>query len=65
MFADYSRTSPAPDFRLQPGSPAIGKGLPADPSDGAALRTTRRPDIGALPYSYSDAEPGEQPDTAR
>ncbi|MFC0251640.1 right-handed parallel beta-helix repeat-containing protein [Massilia consociata] len=51
LFADYSRSSPAPDFRLLPGSPAIGKGLPASGAEPVAIRAQRRPDIGAMPFA--------------
>jgi len=52
QFVDYSATG-TPDFRLRPGSPAIGQGLPAEPappgSGNAGVRSMRRADIGALP----------------
>ncbi|SFD10384.1 right-handed parallel beta-helix repeat-containing protein [Massilia yuzhufengensis] len=54
LFADYGRTVAAPDFRLQPGSPAIGKGIPADAKDGIAMRPRRETDIGAVPYTESE-----------
>ncbi|MEX5744612.1 DUF1565 domain-containing protein [Massilia sp. X63] len=63
LFADYNRTLPAPDFRLQPGSPAIGKGLAADAvSDAVALRPRRQVDIGAVPYT--ETEPAGVPSPA-
>jgi len=55
LFSDYSRTLAMPDFRLQPASPAIGKGASPDGGDGAVLRPRRPTDIGAVPYS--EAEP--------
>jgi parallel beta-helix repeat protein len=54
LFADYSRSIAAPDFRLQPGSPAIGKGLPADANGAVAMRPRRETDIGAVPYTESE-----------
>ena len=51
-FVDYSADG-TPDFRLRPGSPAIGQGLPAEPappgSGNAGARALRKADIGALP----------------
>lgn len=64
LFADYSRALAMPDFRLQPGSPAIGKGLARDAGETVALRPRRPVDIGAVPYTESDPagvpSPGEQ-----
>lgn len=54
LFADYSRALATPDFRLQPGSPAIGKGLANDAGDAVALRPRRPLDIGAVPYTESE-----------
>jgi hypothetical protein len=54
LFADYSRALATPDFRLQPGSPAIGKGLAADAGEAVALRPRRPIDIGAVPYTESE-----------
>jgi hypothetical protein len=54
LFADYSRSLAMPDFRLQPGSPAIGKGAPPDAGDTVALRPHRPTDIGAVPYTESE-----------
>lgn len=54
LFADYSRTLITPDFRLQPGSPAIGKGLAPGAGDAVALRPRRQIDIGAVPYTESE-----------
>ena len=52
QFVEYS-ASGTPDFRLRPGSPAIGQGLPsesASPGSGnAGARPMRNADIGALP----------------
>lgn len=53
QFVDYSPGG-TPDFRLRPGSPAIGQGLPVEPDatgngKAAAQRPTRKTDIGALP----------------
>lgn len=63
LFADYNRTLPAPDFRLQPGSPAIGKGLAADAGgDAVALRPRHQVDIGAVPYT--ETEPAGVPSPA-
>ncbi|MCC2955304.1 DUF1565 domain-containing protein [Massilia sp. IC2-477] len=62
LFADYSRSLPTPDFRLQPGSPAIGKGLAPDAGDAVALRPRRQIDIGAVPYT--EAEPAGVPSPA-
>lgn len=59
LFADYSRALITPDFRLQPGSPAIGKGLPPDAGDAVALRPGRQVDIGAVPYT--ELEPAGVP----
>jgi len=50
QFADYHRSQPVPDFRLRPGSPAIGKGLPPSATDLAAMQPVRQPDIGAVPH---------------
>ena len=54
LFADYSRHLATPDFRLQPGSPAIGKGLAMGAGDAIALRPRRQIDIGAVPYTESE-----------
>ena len=54
LFADYSRSLAQPDFRLQPGSPAIGKGIALDAGDAVALRPRRQIDIGAVPYTESE-----------
>lgn len=62
LFADYGRAVAAPDFRLQPGSPAIGKGAPAPDGDAIALRPPRPTDIGAVPYT--EAEPAGLPSPA-
>jgi len=59
LFADYSRNLSTPDFRLQPGSPAIGKGLAPDAGDAVALRPRRQIDIGAVPYT--EGEPAGVP----
>lgn len=52
QFVEYNPAG-TPDFRLRPGSPALGQGLPAGPdphaSGGKASRTARKTDIGALP----------------
>ena len=61
LFADYSRALATPDFRLQPGSPAIGKGLPPDEGDAVALRPRRQIDIGAVPYTDSEPTGGPAP----
>ncbi|OON63353.1 hypothetical protein B0920_08160 [Massilia sp. KIM] len=55
LFVDYAPVG-TPDFRLSPGSPAIGQGLAAEPgarASGAApaLGGLGKVDIGALPYS--------------
>ncbi|MEH6436051.1 DUF1565 domain-containing protein [Massilia sp. DD77] len=60
QFVDYV-TNGTPDFRLRPGSPAIGQGLSLDAAAGGAasgqatagsgLRALRKVDIGALPFS--------------
>jgi len=50
LFADYHRSQPVPDFRLRPGSPAIGKGLPPSATDAVAMQPIRQPDIGAVPH---------------
>lgn len=50
LFADYDRTRPLPDFRLRPGSPAIGKGLPPSATDAVAMQPVHPPDIGAVPH---------------
>ena len=44
LFVDYAAHG-TPDFRLRPGSPAIGQGLGSGPS------ALRKADIGALPFS--------------
>lgn len=52
LFVDYTRGGAEPDFRLQPGSPAIGKGMAAGPPPETAGARPRRPtDIGAVPYT--------------
>lgn len=51
MFVDYTRTNPEPDFRLQPGSPAIGKGLAPGGAEAAGGKPRRLTDIGAVPYT--------------
>lgn len=67
MFVDYSRSGVESDFRLQQGSPAIGKGIAAAAAEsggaggaggaggGASAGTGPRPgrqaDIGAVPYT--------------
>ncbi|MDN4039779.1 right-handed parallel beta-helix repeat-containing protein [Massilia sp. YIM B02443] len=61
QFVEYSAGG-TPDFRLRPGSPAIGRGLPAEgpapaskggngggPAGKSADQSAGRPDIGALP----------------
>lgn len=56
-FAAFSAASDAVnDYRLQPGSPAVGAGivLPAELEDPLRLANGARPDIGALPR---DGEP--------
>ena len=50
LFADYRRSQPVPDFRLRPGSPAIGKGLPPSATDAVTMQPLRQPDIGAVPH---------------
>ena len=66
QFVEYSATG-TPDFRLRPGSPAIGQGLPAEGerrgassgndgnggADANGARAARRTDIGALPLPAS------------
>lgn len=51
QFVEYGGNA-APDFRLRPGSPAIGTGSPAEALPGSGNsggRLLRRTDIGALP----------------
>lgn len=62
QFADYSRGIATPDFRLQPGSPAIGKGLPADANEAVSIRPRRATDIGAV--RYTESEPAGLPSPA-
>lgn len=54
QFVDYGGSA-APDFRLRPGSPAIGAGVPAGPGQAGnasgAGRPLRKTDIGALPVA--------------
>jgi len=51
LFVEYSAAG-TPDFRLRPGSPAIGRGAPSGhdpPASGKGTPQERRTDIGALP----------------
>ena len=50
QFVEYSAEG-ASDFRLRPGSPAIGRGVPAgsDPPGAGTAQPAREADIGALP----------------
>jgi hypothetical protein len=50
LFVDYTPNG-TPDFRLQPGSPAIGQGLATETGPINGLQAIRKVDIGALPFT--------------